>query len=106
MQITSSWGRTVLLLIVVIAVLQVLHLILLSRLEGRQQKSQQEPSFVDTENVVPIYLSGHHIEEDRPVSSVINQIFILNLTEIEFFYRLRVNSQSSFGHCREGEFWT
>jgi len=73
MQITSSWGRIVLFLITVIAVLQVLHLILLNQLEGRQQKSQQqEPNFVDTENVVPIYLSAHHLAEDRPIASVRN----------------------------------
>ncbi|XP_059484573.1 beta-1,4-glucuronyltransferase 1-like [Neocloeon triangulifer] len=67
MQIASSWGRTILFLIAIIAGLQVLHLILLNRLEGRQMKQQQEPSFSNVEsNPVPIYLVGRHEQEEHP----------------------------------------
>ncbi|KAF4528248.1 hypothetical protein B566_EDAN014406 [Ephemera danica] len=38
MQSSSAWGRVVLLLVAAVAVLQVLHLILLSRLEARHQR--------------------------------------------------------------------
>ncbi|CAB3378815.1 Hypothetical predicted protein [Cloeon dipterum] len=61
MHVSSAWSRTILGLIVIIAGLQVLHLIMLSRLEGHQQQE------VEIVNNVQSYQAEF---EERPVITV------------------------------------